>query len=103
MDESSFSSKMRNAHALVRMILNNIRHIPRSNTLTIAIPLERATVARDAECHLGLDHLEDALTQGEKSKKIGVCRRVEDNPQDTNELQGSGELLWRLDTYKSAD
>ena len=24
-------------------------------------------------------------------------------PQDTNELQGSGELPWRPDTYKSAD
>ena len=27
-----------------------------------------------------------------------ICR-----PQDTNELQGSGELPWRQDTYKTAD
>ena len=38
----------------------------------------------------------------EKSKKFGVCDGVEDNIQDMNELQGRGELLWRLDTYKSA-
>ena len=36
-------------------------------------------------------------------EEIEVCPGFRDNLQDTNELQGSGELLWKLDTYKSAD
>jgi hypothetical protein len=71
---------------------------------TIADPLERAAVTQDAGSHLGLDRVDGALMQREKSKKkIGACRGVEDNMQNTNELRGGGELLWRLDMHKSAD
>jgi hypothetical protein len=55
--------------------------------LTIDGPLKRAAVARDAEYHLDLDHLDAALMQCENLKKFGVCRGAEDNLQDTNELQ----------------
>ena len=45
---------------------------------------------------LNPDHPEDALML----REIGVCLGVEDNLQDMemNGLQGSGELLWRLNS-----
>ena len=49
---------------------------------TVAGPLERAAVARDAERHLGLDQLDGALVQREEAEKIRVRRGVEDDLQE---------------------
>ena len=82
MDKSPFSSRTLNAHALKRVILKQhtpLTKVERTYRLakhavqTIAGALERAAVARVAECHLGLDYLDGALMQCEKMKKIGVC------------------------------
>ena len=74
MDKFSFSSRLPNAHTLKRIILNNIRHVPRSDTRlarqNIDGPVERAAVARDAEYYLGLDHLDAALMQLRKIEEI---------------------------------
>ena len=50
----------------------------------VAAPLERAAVARDAERHLGLDHLDGPSppAQVEEPEKVGVRRRVEDDLRD---------------------
>jgi hypothetical protein len=52
----------------------------------VASPLERPAVARDAERHLGLDHLDDPSppAQVEEPEKVGVRRRIEDD------LRGGG-------------
>jgi hypothetical protein len=53
--------------------MHNIGHaswLAKHAVQTIAGPLERTAVARDAERHLSLDHLDGTLVQCEKSEKL---------------------------------
>ena len=62
MDKSSFSSWMRYAHgARVEMHIGHASRLAKHAVQTIAGPLERTAVTRDAERHLGLNHLDGML------------------------------------------
>jgi len=62
-------------HAEVEDTTGLIKHAPQA----LRGPLERATIARDAERLLGRYHLDTWLTQLEEPVKVGVRRGVEDN------------------------
>ena len=97
MDKSSVSSRARDARVLTHdseqlmphgTYQGRTRAVSAGKTAaqTITGPLEHA-VARDAECHLGLDHLDGVLMQCENAKIFWVSREVEHDQQDTNGLR----------------